>query len=69
MKTRTTIAIAHRLSTIKNANEIYVLNEGKIVEHGKHEELLQKGGYYNRLNDVQALKLQASEITAKRLQA
>ena len=55
MKTRTTIAIAHRLSTIKNANEIYVLYEGKIVEHGKHEELLQKGGYYKRLNDMQAL--------------
>lgn len=55
MKTRTTIAIAHRLSTIKNANEIYVLYEGKIVEHGKHEELLDKQGYYKRLNDMQAL--------------
>ena len=55
MKTRTTIAIAHRLSTIKNANQIYVLYEGKIVEHGKHEELLAKNGYYKRLNDMQAL--------------
>lgn len=55
MKTRTTIAIAHRLSTIKNANQIYVLYEGKIVEHGKHEELLTKNGYYKRLNDMQAL--------------
>ncbi len=55
MKTRTTIAIAHRLSTIRNADEIYVLHEGKIVERGKHEELLQLNGYYKRLNDMQSL--------------
>ena len=55
MKTRTTIAIAHRLSTIKYADEISVLYEGDIVERGKHEELLEKNGYYKRLNDMQSL--------------
>ena len=55
MKSRTTIAIAHRLSTIKNADEIYVMHEGKIVEHGTHEELLEANGYYKKLNDMQAL--------------
>ena len=55
MKTRTTIAIAHPLSTIKNADEICVLYEGEIVERGKHEELLEKNGYYKRLNDMQSL--------------
>ena len=52
---RTTIAIAHRLSTIRNADEICVMHEGRIVERGKHEELLELNGYYKRLNDMQAL--------------
>jgi subfamily B ATP-binding cassette protein MsbA len=55
MKSRTTIAIAHRLSTIKNADEICVMHEGKIVERGTHEELIALGGYYKKLNDMQTL--------------
>ncbi|MBP5235540.1 MAG: ATP-binding cassette domain-containing protein, partial [Bacteroidales bacterium] len=55
MSTRTTIAIAHRLSTIKNSDEILVMHEGKIVERGRHEELIALGGYYKKLNDMQSL--------------
>ena len=54
MKTRTTVAIAHRLSTIKNADEICVLHEGKIVERGTHEELLSFDGYYKKLHEMQS---------------
>ena len=55
MKSRTTIAIAHRLSTIKNSDEIIVMHEGRIVERGRHEELLAMKGYYKKLTDMQSL--------------
>ena len=55
MKTRTTVAVAHRLSTIKNADEICVLHEGRIVERGTHDELLQLDGFYKKLHDMQAI--------------
>ena len=54
MKTRTTVAIAHRLSTIKNADEICVIHDGRIVERGPHDELINKNGYYKKLHDMQS---------------
>ncbi len=53
MANRTTLVVAHRLSTIRNADIICVLHEGEIVEMGKHEELLQQNGYYQKLIEMQ----------------
>ena len=53
--TRTTIVIAHRLSTIKNADLICVMHEGRIVERGRHDELIALDGYYRKLHDMQSL--------------
>lgn len=55
MKTRTTIVIAHRLSTIRSADEICVMQDGEIVERGKHDELLALNGVYRKLHDMQSL--------------
>lgn len=53
MSGRTVVVIAHRLSTILNADQILVVKSGKIVEQGRHEQLLQQGGLYRRLYDLQ----------------
>jgi subfamily B ATP-binding cassette protein MsbA len=53
MKGRTTIVIAHRLSTVIHADRIYVISDGKIIESGKHQELLEKEGYYANLYSKQ----------------
>lgn len=53
MQGRTTLCIAHRLSTIQKADLIVVMEQGRIIESGRHEELLSRGGYYRRLHDLQ----------------
>jgi subfamily B ATP-binding cassette protein MsbA len=56
MHSRTSLVIAHRLSTVRHADEIIVLQFGKIVERGNHNELMMKGGFYKRLIDMQEVK-------------
>jgi subfamily B ATP-binding cassette protein MsbA len=55
MKNRTSIVIAHRLSTIQEADKIYVMQEGEIIEEGKHDDLLKKGGVYKKLIEIQSV--------------
>jgi subfamily B ATP-binding cassette protein MsbA len=53
MKEKTAIVIAHRLSTIANADQIAVIDQGKIVEHGNHQQLISKKGVYFKLVELQ----------------
>ena len=55
MANRTTFAIAHRLSTIRNADLILVMDGGKIVERGTHDELIAKNGVYSKLCEMQQM--------------
>lgn len=54
MHQRTSLVIAHRLSTIQNADEIIVLDAGKIIERGTHQELIAQNGHYKKLSDLQS---------------
>jgi energy-coupling factor transporter ATP-binding protein EcfA2 len=53
MEGRTTFMIAHRLSTVRNASQILVVNDGELIEHGTHGELLAQNGLYRLLHDAQ----------------
>ena len=53
---RTTIIIAHRLSTIRDADKIYVLRQGRIIEEGKHDELIEQGGVYYDMYQLQSFQ-------------
>ena len=60
MKGRTTLVIAHRLSTVRDADRIVVLANGKILEEGKHDELMAKGGAYRKLVEHQLVESEAA---------
>jgi ABC-type multidrug transport system fused ATPase/permease subunit len=65
LKNRTSLVIAHRLSTIRNADVIVVLSEGKILDRGRHETLLAKGGLYAQLCEQQFGYNDSAVLTAR----
>ena len=62
MKGRTSIIISHRISTVKDADQIVVLNEGRIVERGAHDELVELGGIYAELHRKQLLEEELEQL-------
>jgi ABC-type multidrug transport system fused ATPase/permease subunit len=55
MRNRTVLVIAHRLATVRHADRIVVVHEGRIAEHGAHEELMKRDGIYRRLHALQTV--------------
>jgi ATP-binding cassette subfamily B protein len=62
MRGRTSIIISHRISTVKEADQIVVLNDGKIAERGTHDELVEKGGIYAELHQKQLLEEELDQL-------
>ena len=62
LKGRTNIIISHRVSTVRNADRIFVLDQGRVVEQGAHDELLSAGGYYADLHQKQMLEQELEAI-------
>ena len=64
---RTSFMIAHRLSTVRHADKIVVVDQGRVVEQGTHEELIERGGLYRQLHDAQTRRRAASREIEQRL--